>query len=145
MTTMSFARGGADPRAVEALRREILQAAGDADAAMEADNWQLGIRERRAFPPGHVAMIDARKLYMRPDGRQIVWLIRGGRLIDNSGYSANLREYDVAALLKILGVLQEMITPHTYNSTPYYSPRPVPLPPPRRRGFWERVGDWLGI
>ncbi len=142
---MSFARGGADPRAVEALRREIVQTAITADAAMEVDHWQLGIRERRAFPPGHEAMIDARKLFMSPDGRQIVWLIRGGRLINQSGYQANLKEYDVAALLKIRGVLQEMIEPDTYNPLPYRSPHPLPPSPPRRRGLWERVCDWLGI
>lgn len=145
MTAMSFARGGADPREVEALRREIDRIVPHANAAMEENHWQLGTRDRRAFPPGHEAMIDARRLYVSSDGSQIIWLIRGGNLINQSGYPANLRDYDVNALLRAKWALDELVDYSKNNTTPHRPTRPTPPPPPRHRGLWERLCDWLGV
>jgi len=145
MTTMSFSRD-ANPREAEAnLRRQINQAIPGACEVQDRHQWQLGIRSRRAFPPGHEIMVDSCRLYMNPEATRIVHLIKGGHLIDNSGHAVDMNGFDATALLKILIALEGIVDFERNNQIRRSSVRPIPAPLPPRQGFWDKLCRLLGI
>jgi hypothetical protein len=149
MATMSFAGGDRmGPHEMESsLRRDIERAIPRAHDVQDRHQWRLGILARRAFPPGQDAMVDSCRLYMSIDGMYVVYLIKGGRLIDHFGHTIDLREFGTIPLIKILTALEGIIDYEQNNQIRHHTVRPVPTPrPQRRRGFWGWVlHDLLGL